>query len=478
MGLGALMAALSLAGCDKPKIQATPPPPTVGVIQPRRMTVPIQSTSNATTRALKEVVVRARVRGFLTERYFEEGAYVKKGQLLLVIDEEPYQVALQLSKAKRDEAEAALRKATESKVREVATAQLALDEAQLALSVVEERRARTLLSRHAGSVEDVDKALADRKKYDAQVQADRANLEQAKTDYEVGVLAAKAQVEGARTAVRDAEINLGYCRMYATIDGRIGEAQVKVGNLVGPDGAGGSFSELATIHQLDPMGIEIRTSSRYLKRTTQLIQKGLAVRLFHSGLDGEEEHPHEGTCYFIDNAIDETTSTFLVKASIPNPEGTLLPGEYARVQTVVDRVENAVVVPESVVKETETGPVVYIVDSEGKVAIQQVTAGPTYQGLRIVTKGLETGVPVIYQGLQLIRPGIPVKTEQAVLPRSTEGEPAATANANPAQTPVESRAVASAVAKTAMPGPTTLVDAAAPPRAPSTGDRPQPSSLD
>ena len=84
------------------------------------------------------------------------------------------------------------------------------------------------------------------------------------------------------------------------------------------------------------------------------------------GLEGEREHPYEGQCYFIDNAIDETTSTFLVKARVPNPKGTLLPGEYVRLRMVVERLEDAVVVPETGVIETEAGPVVYVVDGEGQ----------------------------------------------------------------------------------------------------------------
>ena len=173
------------------------------------------STPNATTRSLEEVTIRARVRGFLTERHFEEGSFVKKGELLLVIDEEPYKIALESAKARLDEAEATLTKAEKSKGREVAAAQLALDQAQLSLARIEERRNRALLARNAGSREDLDKAEADRKKFEAQVEADRASLEQAEADYDVGILSAKAQVEAARAAVRDAELNLGYCRMYA-----------------------------------------------------------------------------------------------------------------------------------------------------------------------------------------------------------------------------------------------------------------------
>ena len=133
------------------------------------------------------MTIRARVRGFLTERHFAEGAMVKKGQLLLVIDEEPYQVALQSAKARQAEADATLRKAEESKGREVSAAQLELDRAQLLLAQIQERRNRTLVSRNAGSAEDLDKTEADRRRWESQVEADRANLAQAKADYDVGI---------------------------------------------------------------------------------------------------------------------------------------------------------------------------------------------------------------------------------------------------------------------------------------------------
>jgi membrane fusion protein (multidrug efflux system) len=414
----AAIALLAIMGCQKPAAQSEPPPPTVGVVESRLMDVPVLVTPNGTTRALEDVTIRARVRGFLTERHFAEGSLVRKGQLLLVIDEEPYKVALRSVRAKQAEAEAALKRAQESKSREVTSAQVALDRAQLGLAQLQERRSRTLLARNAGTAEDLDKTEADRKKWEAQVEADGANHQQAKADYEVGLATSRAQLEAAMAAVRDAELNLGYCRMYAPLEGRIGEAKVKVGNLVGPDSAGGgAFSELATIQQLDPMGVEMRLSSRDLVRASRLIQKGLAVRLTRPGSSGDVEHPHEGSCYFIDNIVDETTSTFLAKARMPNPGGTLLPGEYVKLRLVVDRIETAVVVPAPAVIETEAGPTVYIVDGQGKVAIQRVEAAQTYEGLRVITKGLGSGIPVIVDGLQMIRPGLAVKPEIAVLPR-------------------------------------------------------------
>jgi len=143
------LALSTLSGCQKAGVEAPPPAPTVGVVESRRMSVPVEVTPNGTTRALENVTIRARVRGFLTERHFAEGALVKKGQLLLVIDEEPYQVALHAALARQAEADAILKKAEESKGREVSEAQLDLDRSQLLLAQIQERRNRALVARHA-----------------------------------------------------------------------------------------------------------------------------------------------------------------------------------------------------------------------------------------------------------------------------------------------------------------------------------------
>jgi membrane fusion protein (multidrug efflux system) len=404
------------------------------------MDVPVEFSPNATTRALENVTIRARVRGFLTERHFEEGAFVKKGQLLLVIDEEPYKVALRSVRARESEALAALKKAIQSKAPEIAAAQLELDRAQLVLARIQEQRSRSLLARSAGTVEDVDKTEADRKKWDAQVIADNATLQQSRADYEVGIATARAQVEAAKAAVRDAELNLEYCRMYAPLDGQIGEAKVKVGNLVGPESSGGgAFSEMATIEQLDPMGVDVRLSSRELDRIRALVRKGLPVRLSRPGVRGEEEHPHEGTVAFVDNIVEETTSTFLAKARMPNPRGTLLPGEYVKLRLVIDRLHDAVVVPARSVMETDSGAVVHVVNGEGKVAVVRVDAGQTFDGLRVITRGLDAGVPVIVDGLQMIQPGAAVKTARAEAPR--QGDLGTRLSAASGKKPIENPAV-------------------------------------
>jgi RND family efflux transporter MFP subunit len=416
--LATVAALLGVTGCREAAVPPAPPAPTVGVVESRRMNVPIEIEPNGTTRSPQEVTIRARVRGFLTERHFKEGATVKKGQLLLVIDEEPYQVALQSARARFSEATAALSKAEVSRQREISAAQLELDEAQFELAQIQERRNRALVARNAGSAEDLDKTAAERKRWESQVAADRAQLEQANADYTVGIAAAEAQVSAAKAAVRDAELNLGYCRMTAPIDGRIGEARVDVGNLVGPEPAGGgTYSELATIQQLDPIDVDMRLSSRDLERITELMAAGLPVNLTRPSPLGPKEHPFAGKAYFIDNTVDETTSTFLAKAALPNPGGKLLPGEYVKVRMTIDRLEDVVVVPAPSVVEADTGTIVHVVDKDGKVAIKKVSAGLTYNGMRVITKGLDAGASVIVEGLQMIRPGLPVKTEPVTLAR-------------------------------------------------------------
>ena len=203
--------------------------------------------------------------------------------------------------------------------------------------------------------------------------------------------------------------------MSSPIDGRIGLAEVKLGNLVGPAPAGGGddYTELAVVRQLDPMGVDIQVSSRYLDRVTRLIAQGLPVEVFRPGLEGEEARRFRGKATVIDNTIDPTTSTFLVQAEVANPEKTLLPGEYVKVDAKVGEVRDAVVVPEQAVVETQAGPTVYTVDEQGKVAVAPVRATFTYEGLRVLESGLEPGQPVIVEGLQLVRAGMTVKTEPA-----------------------------------------------------------------
>ena len=195
LAVSATTIAMGLAGCRATgPIEHVPPPPVVTVTESQRRTLPIVVNPIGTTRALEDVTIRARVKGFLTEKHFDEGGNVKKDQLLLVIDEKPYKLQLAQADAQLESAEAALEKAKASRSPQVAKAQLDLDQAQLLLDKVEERRERSLLVRKAASQDDYDKAEAQLKKTAAQVEADRANLEQSEADHRIDIETAKADV--------------------------------------------------------------------------------------------------------------------------------------------------------------------------------------------------------------------------------------------------------------------------------------------
>ena len=362
------------------------------------MTVPIVVTPIGTSRALEEVTIRARVRGFLTQRHFEYGKNVKKGDLLLVIDEKPFQAAFDQAKAQLEAAVAALEKATASKSREISTANLEIDQAQLRLDEVEERRARILLARKAASQEDYDRAEAQKRKSAAKVTGDRASLEQSQADYKIDIDGAKADVDKAKAALEDATISLGYCRMFAPIDGRIGELKVKVGNLVGDAGQ----TELVTIQQLDPMGLDLHPPARYLPEATALLSAGVTISL---AIEGSRRHPHQGKAIFIDNRVDEQTSTFLLRAEVSNPQGSILPGQYIKATLTVGEYVDALVVPEQAVLEGQEGTRVFVVDASKKVAVAKVRPLDSYRGLRVLESGLEAGQKVIVEGVQLVRAG-------------------------------------------------------------------------
>ena len=226
-------------------------------------------------------------------------------------------------------------------------------------------------------------------------------------------------MDQAKADVEAAQIDLGYCRMTSPIDGRIGELQVKLGNLVGPAAGQSDTTSLVKIEQLDPMGVDIRPASRYLPFVTRLVASKSPFTL---RIQGQTSHSHEGRLTFVDNTVDSTTSTVLVKGEVPNPDHTLLPGEYVKVDLKVGDYTGGIVVPEQAVVETQEGFRVLVVEDQGKVREAVVKALDTYQGLAVLESGVNEGDLVIVEGIQLVRPGQTVKTQEAELARYNRPE--------------------------------------------------------
>lgn len=417
-GSAALVLAAA-AGCERrTEADRVPPPPTVTVVRAQRRDIPIVVSGIGTTTPRRYFAVRARVSGFLDQgppELFQEGSSVQAGQLLFVIDEAPFQAAVAAARAMLDEARAQLQAAEQSQQVPIAQARLLVSQAVLFLAQIQERRYRQLLERVSITREEYDERRATLQQAEADVQAKKADVDQAKVDFESNILLTRAQVAKAQADLTNAELDLSYCRMTTPIDGRIGEARIKPGNYVSATVAGAGATDadaLATVQQLDPMGIDFRPSSRYLPMITELTRQGLAVELF---VQGERPYPHAGKLIFLDNRVDPTTSTFLLKAEVPNPEQALLPGDYVRVNTVIGQYRGAIVVPERAVMETQAGPIAYAVGDDGTVAVAAVRPVDTYEGLRVLEAGLQPGQRVVVGGIQLVRPGLKVQVEEIAL---------------------------------------------------------------
>jgi membrane fusion protein (multidrug efflux system) len=415
LGIGILT---SLLGCQKKNQYVEPPPPEVIVSSPRQQDVTEFIETRGTTHAVQTVEIRARVRGFLKERHVQDGEIVAPGQLLLVIDEEPFQVALDQAKAGLAEAEAALAKATQSQAREMMRAQLALDESQLRLAITEEQRMRPLAAVGSGAVsqEDMDRAIANRKQMEAKIAATRANLAQVEADYNTNIDTAKAKVAAAKTAVRSAEIDLGYCRMTSPIAGRIGRVNYDVGNLVGDMQA----SLLTTIVNNDPIQMYVSLSVadfiKYRNVAGEPLpgshpEEQIPVEL---RLEGESDYRHRGRIDYHDPIVDQGTGTIQVRAVFPNGDGLILPGMSGGMRIPVGHQSAALLVPDSAIGTDQLGQYVYVVDSDNKVVYRQVHTGQAIGGMRVVEGKIGPQDRVIVEGLLRARPGVKVAPKAEV----------------------------------------------------------------
>jgi membrane fusion protein (multidrug efflux system) len=358
---------LALAACGKgPQkggpFQAGPPEVAVTVMQP----APVVLTQELPGRTSPCLVaeVRPQVGGIIKKRNFIEGADVKEGDVLYEIDPEPYRAAYASAKAGLARAEANV-----TSIR----------------SRVE--RYKELAPIDAVSRQDYDDASA--------------QLQQTMAD-----------IEANKAAVETARINLAYTRVTAPISGRIGRSNVTVGALASVNQA----TAFATIHQLDPIFVDVTESSA---NWLQLRRKIAAGRVKNEGpgqtrvkllLEDGTPYPLEGTLKFSEVAVDQTTGSFVLRIVFPNPQRILLPGMYVRAIVQEGVAEQAIVVPQQAVSRDPKGnAIALIVDDSGKVAPRIVTIDRALGNKWLVASGLAAGDRVIVEGLQKVRPGVPVK---------------------------------------------------------------------
>jgi len=424
LGIGAAL--LALAACSRsPEAKAPARPPAVTVVAAATHPVPVYGRYVGQTEAVKTVEIRARVEGFIERQVGSDGATVKAGDVLFVIDPRPFQVALEQAQSNVSRDTAQLRQAEaalvqrEADVRQ-AQANIDRDLAQLENWRTQEERYRTLLQQELIAREQYDQIRTSWAATDATVKADRAALENARA----ALAAGRANIENARaviradeSAVESARLQLGYTAVRSPLDGRMGKAEVRVGALVGKNEA----TLLATVSTVDPMYVSFSVSERealsvWRRRHAALRARSDAIALT---LPDDSTYPHPGRLDFVDRAVDPRTGTLALRAAFPNPEALLSPGQYMRLRILLEERPDALVVPQAAVQESQGSTSVYVIGKDQSVEARTVRMGPRLGPLWVVEEGVKAGEQVIVKGLQQVRPGVRVAPTLEPMPSAT-----------------------------------------------------------
>lgn len=345
----------------------TPPPPPVTVIEVKTQTVPLSYQYAARITAFRQVDVRARVGGILLKRNFVEGAEVKAGDVLFMLDPATYQADVAKSKALLQQAEA-----------------------QLSQTQREEKRTGSLFDQKVGSEKARDDAISARE-------------------------LAEALVASARAALQTAQLNLDYTSVTAPVDGITSLEHVSEGSLIGTSGDTGL---LTSITQLDPVYVNFSFSDIEAAEVRRLVDlkkaKGEAPKLGVKISFGDgTTYNQDGVVDFTSSTIDVSTGTLQARAVVANPDRRLLPGQFVRATVTGVSLDNAIVIPEVALMQSPQGQFVYTVDKDGKAHVNPLTLGQKVGDQWLVLSGLGAGDKLITEGIMKVRPGSPVQATPA-----------------------------------------------------------------
>jgi RND family efflux transporter MFP subunit len=367
-----------IVGAMRPKHVSGAQPgasPDVEVVQVEQKDVPIFGEWIGTLDGLTNADVRAQVTGYIMRQGYQEGAFVKKGQLLFEIDPRPFQAAL-------DQAEGQLAQAK---------ALLANAQAVQGRTELDVNRYGPLAKEQAASQQDLDNAVHN-------------NMAAMAT-----VSTAEAQIKTAQAAVETAKINLDFTRLVAPIDGIAGQAQLQVGALVNL-----SSGPVTSVSTVDPIKVYFTVSEpqylewrrRFPTESSRLAaDKNLRLQLILA--DGST-YSHEGSFYFADRQVNESTGAIRIAGLFPNPNNILRPGGYGKVRTVIRLQQGALLVPQRAVSELQGGYQVAVIAADNKVSIRTVSVGDRVGTQWVIAEGLNAGERVVAEGVQKVRTGLQV----------------------------------------------------------------------
>jgi len=375
--LGLLVIGLIVGAVYPKRVSGAPPgaPAIVEIVQVEQKDVPIYGEWIGTLDGFVNADVKAEVTGYLMRQGYQEGAFVKQGQLLFQIDPRPFQAAL-------DQAQGQLAQAK---------AQLETAEAVQVRTQLDVEKYTPLAREQAASQQDLDNSVQN-------------NLAAKAT-----VAQARAQIQTDEAAVETAKINLDFTRLVAPIDGIAGQAQLQVGALVNL-----SSAPVTSVSTVDPIKVYFTVGEpQYLEwrrrfptdTTEDEAHKNLHLQMILA--DGST-YPHEGKFFFADRQVNESTGAIRIAGLFPNPGNILRPGGYAKVRAVIRVQHNALVVPQRAVTELQGGYQVAIVDADNKAEIRTVQVGDRVGSDWVINGGLKPGDRVVAEGVQKVRQGAPV----------------------------------------------------------------------
>lgn len=380
LAAGVSLAALAVAVNGSGKAQGdtapvAPPPTPVSVAVVEQRDLVSWAEFSGRLEAIERVEIRSRVSGVVEQVHFSQGALVKQGDLLVSLDQAPYQAEF-----------------------ERAQAQLLAAEARVALAAGEHERGQKLMSTQNVSQRDLDTRLN-------------------------ALREAQANERAARAALQSARLNLDYTQIRAPISGRIGRLEVTVGNLVA---AGAAAPLLTTLVSVDPVYAGFNADEGTVLRALATLSnepgwprelKRIPVEMTTATGDSVSVSGHLN---FVDNGVDAATGTVRVRAIFDNADGALLPGQFVRLRMGQARSEPALVINERAVGTDQNKKFVFVVGEDRKAQWREVTLGASAEGLRIVTGGLKAGEQIVVNGLQRIRPGASVAAEQVPMAERSE----------------------------------------------------------
>src|ERR1700730_1542247 len=358
----ALFILAAFPSCQKPSVETSAGPPQVLVTDVVAKDVPLIRQWVGTLNGIQNAQVRAREAGYLQSINYQQGGYVKKGDLLFEIDPRPFVAALDQAKS-----------------------QLAAAKATLLGVELDAKRAKELF----------DTKVISEQEYTNKTQ-----------DYQTKLASAAA----AQAAVDDAQLNLTYTKIVSPLDGIAGQQQAQIGDLVGS----GSNTVLTTVSQIDPIWCLFPISEQNYWTFADRLKEMMAVPedkrpdRVELILPNGSVYQHKGKFAFIDRSVDAKTGTIQIAVAFPNPELTLRPGQYVTARAEVGTIPKALVIPHRAISELQGGDQVGIVNPDGKAEIRAVTTGDVYGQSIVITNGLKAGEKVIVEAFQKIRQGAPV----------------------------------------------------------------------